>query len=127
MEVLTDGADVVIRLELPGVDIDSDVDLEVSQGRLVISGQRRDQREQAGESGKTLVRELRYGAFRREFALPQSITAEHVEATYDHGMLDVRIKNITKPVTAPSKVVVRRGPVAQRPDIDGEKTDAGAE
>ena len=37
-----DGADVVITLELPGVDVERDVDIEVAEGRLTISGERRD-------------------------------------------------------------------------------------
>jgi HSP20 family protein len=36
-----DGTDVVITLELPGLDAD-DVDLQVHQGRLTITGERRD-------------------------------------------------------------------------------------
>src|SRR5690625_7734985 len=43
-ETLRDGADAVIRLELPGVDIESDVQVEVTGGRLQIRGERRDQR-----------------------------------------------------------------------------------
>ena len=61
IEMRADGADVVITLELPGVDVTRDVDIEVAEGRLSISGQRRDRNEERDESGKVLVRELRYG------------------------------------------------------------------
>src|SRR5437773_9068170 len=76
-EMATDGPDVVITLEVPGVDV-SDIDIEVADGRLTISGQRKDQRED--QQGKVFVRELRYGAFRRTFQLPDGVTAEQVEA-----------------------------------------------
>ncbi len=88
VEVLRDGEDVVVRLELPGVDADHDLSIEVDRGKLVISGERR----AAQEGEAVLVRELRYGAFRREFALPQGITPEQVTASYDAGLLDVRVR-----------------------------------
>ena len=117
IEMRTDGADVLITLELPGVDIDEDVDIEVAAGRLTISGERRDRSEQREEGGNVLVRELRYGSFRREFALPEGVAAEDVEASYDRGMLEVRVRNVTKPVVPPQKVAIR---TAGRQTIAGE-------
>ncbi len=109
VEMRADGADVVITLELPGVDVDKDVDIEVAEGRLTISGQRRDRSDDRDDSGKVLVRELRYGSFRREFALPDGVTADHVEADYDRGLLQVRVREVTKPVQPPQKVAIRAG------------------
>ena len=107
IEMRADGADVVITLELPGVDVTADVDIEVAEGRLTISGQRRDRNEERDEGGKVLVRELRYGSFRREFALPESVTAEAVDATYDQGLLQVRVREVSKPALPPQKVEIR--------------------
>ena len=66
----TEGSDVVITLELPGVDV-SDIDIEVADGRLTISGERKDHWEDS--RGKVLVREMRYGAFRRTMSTLESI------------------------------------------------------
>lgn len=107
IEMRTDGADVVITLELPGVDVSGDIDIEVAEGRLTIAGQRRDRNEERDESGKVLVRELRYGSFRREFALPEGVTAEHVDASYDQGLLEVRVREVSKPALPPQKVAIR--------------------
>jgi HSP20 family protein len=107
IEMRSDGVDVVITLELPGVDVASDVDIEVAEGRLTISGQRRDRNEERDEAGKVLVRELRYGSFRREFALPDGVTAEHVDASYDRGLLEVRVREVSKPALPPQKVAIR--------------------
>ncbi len=107
IEMRADGADVVITLELPGVDVTDDVDIEVAEGRLTISGQRRDRNEERDEGGKVLVRELRYGSFRREFALPEGVTAEHVDASYDQGLLEVRVREVSKPALPPQKVAIR--------------------
>jgi HSP20 family protein len=101
------GTDVLITLELPGVDVDRDVDIEVAQGRLVISGQRTDSREQEDDAGRVLVRELRTGSFRREFALPEHVTADDVDAEYDRGLLRVRVRGVTKPAAQPQRIQVR--------------------
>ena len=92
IEMRADDADVLITFELPGVDVEKDVDIVVAEGRLTVSGQRRDRNEERDEAGKVLVRELRYGSFRREFALPEGVSAEDVEATYDQGLLQVRVR-----------------------------------
>ena len=107
IEMRADGADVVVTLELPGVDVATDVDIEVAEGRLTISGQRRDRNEERDEGVKVLVRELRYGSFRREFALPEGVTAEHVDAHYDRGLLEVRVREVSKPALPPQKVAIR--------------------
>jgi HSP20 family protein len=109
-EVTKDGTDVVIMLELPGIDVEKDVDIEVAQGRLTITGERQErriQREGEDDQRGVLVRELRYGSFRREFALPEHVKAEDVDAGYDRGMLFVRVRNVSKPVEAPRKVTIR--------------------
>ena len=67
---------------------------------------RRQSEEHSERDGKVLVRELRYGSFRRDFALPEHVTAEDITATYDAGILEVRVGNATKPVEAPHKVAV---------------------
>jgi HSP20 family protein len=119
VEMATDGEDVVITLELPGVDLD-DVDIEVAEGRLSISGERRDRWENS--RGKVLVREVRYGAFRRVFQLPDGVTADQVEAEAGNGLLRLRIKSVTRPVEAPRKVKIKGGQSDKV--IEGTHSDA---
>lgn len=88
-EITREGSDVVVRVELPGVDVAKDVAVEVDRGRLVVRGERHDGRSQ-DHNGHTL-REVRYGSFRRAFALPQHVAAEAVTASYDAGVLSVRV------------------------------------
>lgn len=121
VEMATEGNDVLITLELPGVDAD-DVDIEVADGRLTVSGERRDRWEDS--RGKVLVRELRYGAFRRTFQLPDGVAADQVEAEADNGLLRLRIRNVTKPVEAPRKIQIKAG---ERPDRVIEGRSGGVE
>ncbi|GAA2820421.1 Hsp20/alpha crystallin family protein [Saccharopolyspora taberi] len=103
-DVEREGSDVVIRVELPGVDIANDVDVEVADGRLVISGNRNS--EQTRSEGSVLLREIRTGAFRREFNLPEGVTAEQVEARYERGVLEVRVREVSKPEAGPTKIAI---------------------
>ena len=99
VEVARDGDDALIRVDLPGVDVDKDVTVEVDKNRLVIRGERRDERtEERTEDGgevRTLT-EVRYGSFHRSFGLPAHVTGEAVSAGYDAGVLTVRVAGAHK-------------------------------
>ncbi|ORB72818.1 Hsp20/alpha crystallin family protein [Mycobacterium scrofulaceum] len=88
-EIVKDGVDAIVRVELPGVDVEKDVNVEVDRGRLVIHGEHRDEHAEEKE-GRTL-REIRYGSFRRSFQLPAHVTGDAITASYDAGVLTVRV------------------------------------
>lgn len=104
-DVVRDGADVLVTLDVPGVDVSNDVEVEVHEGRLVITGKRSHEAEK--REGDVLIRESRSGRFRREFVLPEHVTADDVEAGYDRGQLKVRVRGVTKPQVEPKKIEVR--------------------
>ncbi len=91
-EISQDGDDAVVRLELPGVDVDNDVTVEVDRAHLVIHGERRDIHENADE--RRTLREVRYGSFRRSFALPAHVSSDAISASYDAGVLTVRVTGV---------------------------------
>lgn len=88
-EIVKDGEDAVVRVELPGVDVAKDVNVEIDNGALIIHGERRDEHSEDND-GRTL-REVRYGSFRRSFALPSHVSGDAVTASYDAGVLTVRV------------------------------------
>ncbi len=102
-EVRRDGDDAIVTLELPGVDITKDVTVEVDRSKLVVHGERRDERREE-KDGRTL-REMRYGSFRRTFALPHGVTADAVSATYDAGLLHVRVAGVHQG-SEPQKIAI---------------------
>lgn len=116
VDMVRDGSDVLITLELPGVDIENEVDIEVAPRRLTISGERSTESERT--EGHVMVRELRSGAFRREFALPEHVGADDVEAGYDRGMLTVRVRNVARPQPEPTKVAVTSSPSPSPPAVE---------
>lgn len=127
VEIVRDGEDVVVRVELPGVDVERDVAIEVERGKLVISGERHDASATTSDDGqgddsaestrRVLVRELRYGQFRREFALPAGILPEHVSASYDSGLLDVRVRGVVQPEPRPVRVPITTQPGEPTPRV----------
>ena len=94
-EIAKDGDDAVVRLELPGLDVDKDVTVELDSGRLVVRGERRDEHADTGDAATNrTLREVRYGAFRRSFTVPAHVTGDAVTASYDAGVLTVRIAGV---------------------------------
>ena len=132
VDMVRDGNDVTITLELPGVDIDNEVDIEVAPRRLTITGARSTESESESSDGHVIVRELRSGSFRREFALPEHVTADDVSAEYDRGLLTVRVSNVARPQPQPTKIAVAStgsADTAVEADGDGgsgEQGDASA-
>lgn len=107
-EVTKDGDDAVVRLELPGIDVDKDVTVELDGGRLVIHGERRDEHAETdpGDANRTL-REVRYGSFVRSFEVPAHITGDAVSASYDAGVLTVRVAGVHAG-TRPQRIAITK-------------------
>ena len=76
----------VLRADLPGME-EQDIDVQVHEGTLHLSGKREESVEQESEGG--FYRERRYGSFARRFRLGSHVDAEKIEATYDKGVLSV--------------------------------------
>jgi HSP20 family protein len=82
---------LVVEAALPGVKPD-DVEITVESGTLTISGSYRSESSQGdADSGDYLVRELRRGSFSRAVALPQGLEPDRAEATFQDGLLRLRI------------------------------------
>jgi HSP20 family protein len=124
-DVVRDGNDVLVTLELPGVDVESDIDIEVLDGRLTITGKRADAHESRTEG--VLVREIRSGGFRRQFTLPKGVTAEQIEADYDKGLLTVRVHDVVRPAPVAAKVKVRSLTGAESAPKDTPPKDTAGE
>ncbi|MFJ1511497.1 Hsp20/alpha crystallin family protein [Cellulosimicrobium funkei] len=128
-DVYREGDDLVARFDLPGVDPERDVTVELEGRRLVVRGERRDQRvveapadeasddaEQAEASTDEAaevapagrrVREVRFGEFRRTVTLPKTAEADAVRASYDAGVLTVTVAGVFAG-RAPQRIEVTR-------------------
>ena len=93
-DILAQGDDLVIRVELAGVDPE-DVDLSFSHGVLTVSGTRRP--ELVDDSAEFLIRERFYGEFRRVITLPEGTQADQITAEFDDGLVEVTVRNGVSP------------------------------
>jgi HSP20 family protein len=97
-----------LRFDLPGIEPES-VDVTVESGRLTVSASRPGE---DTEGANWLVRERPAGQYSREIRLGQSLDVSQVDATYDQGVLTVRIpmRAEAKPhrvaVTGPSRTAI---------------------
>jgi HSP20 family protein len=77
-----------VTVELPGVDR-GDVHVELRHGDLWITGEKKEEKE---EKGKMFHRvERRGGRFQRVIPLPGTVEEEKIEATYEDGILRIRL------------------------------------
>ena len=87
LDVFSRDGDIVVRAELPGIDPEKDVDIQLQENVLTIRGERR--REEKTE-GETYYRsETHYGTFQRHVAVPEGTRPEDIHATYENGILEV--------------------------------------
>lgn len=93
--LVEDDGTVVVRSELPGLDPDEDVDITIENDRLTISGSREERSEET-ENG-TRKTEFHYGSFQRSVSLPSGALRDEAVATYDNGILEVRIPVASDP------------------------------
>jgi HSP20 family protein len=89
VEEFRDGDTLVVKAEMPGIDPDTDVEIDVSDHTLRLRAERR-QESRSEEAGRVRS-EFSYGSFARQVPLPVGATEDDVKATYKDGILEVRI------------------------------------
>lgn len=89
IEILEKDGQVTVRADLPGMKKE-DIDIELTDDTLVISGERRhESREKRDDYFRT---ERSYGNFYRSIPLPKGADAEHAKAVFEHGVLEVTMQ-----------------------------------
>ena len=86
--VFEDEQRLVVRLEVPGMEKD-EFDIEVLDDALVVSGEKRFERERT--EGRYRMLQCAYGSFRRVVPLPVPVLADHSKASYERGVLKIEL------------------------------------
>jgi HSP20 family protein len=89
---------------VPGVPADH-IDVNVHDGTLTINVTV--EKPQAEEGTRELIQERFYGKMSRSFSLPQKIDVENVEASYDEGVLTLRLPKA--PEAKPRQINIKSG------------------
>jgi HSP20 family protein len=106
----------LVTVELPGLKPE-DLDITMEDGLLTIKGERQFTSESSEQQFHRVER--RYGAFRRSITLPAQVQADHIEATFDNGVLEIMVPKAEE--TKPKRIQVRPGS-AKTLDASSEDT-----
>ena len=87
MDAWREGEDFVVAFDLPGVNADS-VDIDVEQNVLTVKAERPDP---VGEDTELIASERPRGVFSRQLILGDALDTNGVKASYDAGVLTLRI------------------------------------
>ena len=88
MDLIESGDHFVLRADLPGMS-EEDVKIELEDSTLTISGERKAEHEAEREGFYRVERAT--GSFQRSLTLPKGVDPEAVTASFDRGVLEVRI------------------------------------
>jgi HSP20 family protein len=102
MNLWSDAEGVVVTAELPGVNLE-ELDIAVQGNTLTLRGTRN--RPDLGEEVVVHRQERGYGQFRRVLQLPFEVEAAEVEASYEHGVLRIRLPRAES--AKPKKIQVK--------------------
>lgn len=108
----------VLTADLPGLTED-DVSVEVEDRVLTVSGERRTEHEDRREGYVRLERAM--GRFSRSLTLPEGVDADAITATFDKGVLEVRVPKPEE--RRPKKVSIAVGGGEDRPVIESAAED----
>ena len=78
----------LLKADLPGVS-EEDVTIEVQDNVLTVSGERKAEHERKEKGFYRLERS--FGRFSRSLTLPEGVDADKISASFDKGVLEVRI------------------------------------
>lgn len=88
VDVVTKDNKLVTRVDLPGMKKE-DVTVEVADGMLTLSGERK--KDTKEEKDNYFREEREYGSFCRTVPLPKGVKADDVKAIFTNGVLEVTV------------------------------------
>ena len=117
MDLVETGDHYVLRADLPGLS-DDDVNVQLEDNVLTISGERKAAHETEQEGYYRLERA--FGAFSRSLTVPEGVDPSGVQAHFDRGVLEIQIPKPEQ--KKPRQVQISVGTRAQQQDV----IDSGA-
>jgi HSP20 family protein len=117
MDLVETEDDFVLRVDLPGLS-EKDVNIELEDSVLTVSGERKAEHEERKEGYYRVERAS--GLFSRSLTLPEGVDPEGVRASFDRGVLEVRIPKPEE--RKPRKVSISVGAGEEPKTIEGSET-----
>jgi HSP20 family protein len=98
---------IQVTAELPGMT-EKDIEVTLSDGHLVISGEKHAESEQKDKNYHRIERS--FGSFRRAIALPAEVDDKKVDASFKNGVLSVTLPKVAPSAASGKKIEVKRTP-----------------
>jgi HSP20 family protein len=117
MDLVETDEHFVLKADLPGLT-EEDVNVELEDNVLTVSGERKAEHEDRREGYYRVERAS--GQFARSLTLPEGVNADAVEASFDKGVLEVRIPKPEE--RKPRRVSINVGGGKQRA-IEGSESE----
>jgi HSP20 family protein len=106
MDIIDAEKEFIIRCDAPGMDT-KDVNVEVNEGVLTISGRKQMEAEDKDKEGKIVRRERHFTSFNRSFTLPENVDEDAISAALDKGVLTIKVAKTSPPEKpAPKRITV---------------------
>jgi len=100
IEDFRDDGNYVLRAELPGMDPEKDIQIQVQGNELSIAAER------TMEKHDTAHSEFSYGKFARTVRLPAGALPDEISAAYEAGILEVKVPVKVEPETRQIEVKI---------------------
>ena len=103
VNVVENNNDFIVELAAPGLDKE-DFNIELDHDVLTISSSIKDDKQTKSE-GKYTRKEFSYQTFKRSFTLPDSIDGTAIHASYDQGILSVKLPKKEEAKIQPKRLI----------------------
>jgi HSP20 family protein len=110
----------VLKADLPGLT-ESDVNIEVQDGTLTISGERKAEHEQRERGWYRIERS--FGSFNRSLTIPDGVDPDRIDASFTNGVLEVHIPKPEERKPRRISISSSSAEANGRPAVEGTATE----
>jgi HSP20 family protein len=121
VDIFEEKDNLIVEAELPGLNRE-DFDVSVENNILTLKGERKFEKKENTDNFHRVERS--YGAFTRQFTLPQTVTAEGATADFENGVL--RISLPKREETKARKIEINSSGSSQPKTIEAEAKSGAA-
>lgn len=105
--VKEEGENIVVTMELPGIDAQN-MEIDAAENYITIKGEQREER--SGDENDYRFMERHYGAFQSTIPLPKKVRPEAAEASIENNILKITVPKKEEKRTDTVRVNVKRSP-----------------
>jgi HSP20 family protein len=106
VDIVEKGDAYEVTAELPGLD-EKNIEVNVANGALTIKGEKHEEKEERKKG--YYLQERHFGSFERSFRLPEGVDADKSEASFNKGVLMVRLPKKPEAQKPAKKIEVKAG------------------